>query len=160
MNSPLKKAIKNCKLAIELEAYRLKKYVGAYAAALGRVDAIVFTAGVGEKGPIFRQKSLENLENFGIVIDPEKNKLSKTRYAETDITGAGSKVKVFVIPTDEEIVFVEDTVALIEVRYDVHTSFEYSFQKKDYRNPARDEALVDALKKKPYLADLIAKIPE
>ncbi|MCD4657911.1 MAG: acetate kinase [Planctomycetes bacterium] len=146
-----------CKLAIELEAYRLRKYVGAYTAALGRVDAIVFTAGVGEKSPLIRQKTLEGLENLGIVIDSDKNKLSKTRNAESDITGAGSKVKIFVIPTDEEIVFVEDTIALIEGRYDVHTNFEYSFQDKKYRNPARDEALIEELKRKPYLADIIAK---
>ena len=149
-----------CKLAIELEAYRLKKYVGAYAAALGRIDAIIFTAGVGEKGAIIRKKTLEGLENIGIIIDSEKNMHSKTRQAETDITGVNSKVKVFVIPTDEEIVFVEDTVALIEGRYDVHTNFKYSFQSKDYRNPARDEALIEELKYKPAIADIIAKIPE
>ena len=91
-------------LAIEIEAYRLRKYIGAYYAALGRVDALIFTAGVGEMSDLYRAKALEGLEQLGISIDPGKNRLSKTRNAETDITGPDSKVKVFVIPTDEEIV--------------------------------------------------------
>ncbi len=111
-----------------MEGYRLKKYLGAYAAALGTVDAIVFTAGVGERGPITRAKCLEGLESLGIVMDPKKNEMSVTRNAETEITGKGSKVRIFVIPTDEELVMTEDTYALLEGTYDIHTNFTYSFQ--------------------------------
>ena len=108
------KGDERCRLAIDVEGYRLKKYLGAYTAALGRVDAVVFTAGVGERGPITRAKCLEGLENLGIVMDPRKNDLSVTRNAETEITGKGSKVRIFVIPTDEELVMTEDTHALPE----------------------------------------------
>ena len=146
-------------LAIEIETYRLKKYIGAYMAVLGRVDAIVFTAGVGEMGPIFREKSLEGLENLGVSVDKRKNNLSLTRNAETDITGADSKVKVFVIPTDEELVMTEDTVAIMEGRYDIHTKFTYSFQDPHYKNLLREENFAKELEKKPDLAEIRAKIP-
>jgi acetate kinase len=147
------------KLAIEIEAYRLRKYIGAYYAALGRVDALIFTAGVGEMSALYRAKALEGLEQLGIAIDPEKNELSKTRNAETDISASDSKIKVFVIPTDEEIVMTEDTYALLQGIYDVHTQFEYSFQKKDYVNRSREEALKQELEKSPKLKEIIARIP-
>lgn len=146
-------------LAIDIETYRLKKYIGAYMAVLGRVDAIVFTAGVGEMGPIFREKSLEGLENLGVSVDKRKNNLSLTRNAETDITGADSKVKVFVIPTDEELVMTEDTVAIMEGRYDIHTKFTYSFEDPHYKNLLREENFTKELEKKPELAEIRAKVP-
>ncbi|MGC9069776.1 MAG: acetate kinase [Elusimicrobiales bacterium] len=144
-------------LAIEIESYRIKKYIGAYYAALGRVDAIVFTAGVGEMGAIIRQKACEGLEGLGIKIDKEKNFISKTRYAETIISAEDSAVKIFVIPTDEERVFVEDTIALIQARYDVHTNFTYSFQLPQYVNPIREENLKKQLEKEPQLEKIIAR---
>ena len=150
---------KRSELAIDMEVYRLKKYIGSYAAALGRVDALVFTAGVGEMAPLIRTKVLEGLENFGIITNSKKSMLSKTRNAETDITGEGSKTRVFVIPTDEELVMTEDAVALVEGRYDVHTKFTYSFQSKDYVNPVRAHGLKGDIEKKPELADIVAKIP-
>ncbi len=148
-----------CALAIDMEGYRLKKYLGSYAAALGKVDAIVFTAGVGERGPITRAKCLEGLENLGIVMDEKKNELSVTRNAETEITGKGSKVRIFVIPTDEELVMTEDTYALLEGTYDIHTNFTYSFQHRDYVNKARAEQLKAELKEKKNLAQVIARVP-
>ncbi|MGC8757699.1 MAG: acetate kinase [Caldisericaceae bacterium] len=146
-------------LAIELESYKLKKYVSSYMGVIGKIDAIVFTAGVGEMGPIYRGKSLEGLENFGIIVDKNRNNLSMTRNAETEISSSESKVKVFVIPTDEELVMTEDTVALIEGRYDVHTNFTYSFQDPAYKNFLREEAFAKELGKKPGLKDIKAKIP-
>jgi acetate kinase len=131
------KGEESAKLAIEIESYRMKKYIGSYYAALGRVDAIVFTAGVGELGWLYREKSLSGLEELGIVIDKDKNLLSQTRNAETEISSPGSRVKVFVIPTDEELVMTEDTFALMSGVYDVHTKFAYSFQKPVYENNAR-----------------------
>lgn len=145
-------------LAMDMEVYRLKKYIGSYAAALGRVDAIVFTAGVGEMAPLIRTKVLEGLDNLGIVTDAEKSMTSKTRNAETDITGEGSKTKVFVIPTDEELVMTEDAVALVEGTYDVHTKFTYSFQSKNYVNAVRADGLKRDIIKNPALADIVAKI--
>jgi acetate kinase len=146
-------------LAQQLEAYRIKKYIGAYCAALGRVDALVFTAGVGEMAPTIRRLATSGLENLGIVIDEKKNDLAKCRNAELDITASGSKVKVFVIPTDEELVMTEDAYALMAGKYDVHTKYTYFFQKRDYVNKARAEGLAIDLQKKPYLKDILAKLP-
>lgn len=146
-----------CRLAIDMECYRIKKYIGAYMAAIGRTDAIVFTAGVGEMGPIIREHALEGLEEFGIKLDSEKNKISKTRNAETLISAPDSKIKVFVIPTDEERVFVEDVAALLEGKYNIHTKFEYTFQKKDYVNKLREDSLKKQLLKKPELKKIIVR---
>ncbi|HVO40918.1 MAG TPA: acetate kinase [Spirochaetia bacterium] len=146
-----------CQLAIDIECYRLKKYLGAYYAALGRVDAIVFTAGVGERGPITREKTLEGLEEMGIVLDRRKNEISMTRNAETEITGPGSRVRIFVIPTDEELVMTEDAHALIEGTYRIHTKFTYSFQSRDYTNKSREEMLKTEIAEKKSLAEVIAR---
>jgi len=147
---------KRANLAIEMEAYRLKKYIGAYAAALGRIDTLVFTAGVGEMSPIIRAKVLEGLDILGIKYDPEKNEIARTRNAELDISADDSPVKIFIIPTDEELVFVEDVVALLEGTYDVHTNFEYTFQDQDYRNLMREKAFEKECKEKPSLLKIKA----
>lgn len=116
-----------CQLAIDMECYRLKKYIGMYIAALANVDAIVFTAGVGENSPIIRGKTLENLEFLGIDIDKEKNKNTFSKNGETVISKESSKIKVFVIPTDEEIVFIEDAVAVLNGNEADHMEYPYSF---------------------------------
>jgi acetate kinase len=146
-------------LAQQMESYRIKKYIGAYYAALGHVDALVFTAGVGEMGPDIRRIATEGLEELGIVVDQKKNALAKCRNAELDITGPASKVKVFVIPTDEELVMTEDAYALMEGTYDVHTNYRYYFEGRDYVNKARAEGLVRDLAKKPWLEEIVARIP-
>ncbi len=148
------------KLAFDVECYRLKKYIGAYAAALGGVDAVVWTAGVGEMSPEIRAKSMEGLDFMGIKIDPEKNSVARTRNSESDISAADSKVKVFVIPTDEELVFVEDVVALLENRYEKHTNFTYSFQDTDYQNALREQEFSKELEKKPEKIKAVARIPD
>lgn len=86
--------------ALELYCYRAKKYVGAYAAALGRVDALVFTAGVGENDAEVRERVCEGLGLLGIEIDPEKNRAPGRE--ERFVNSAGSAVAVLVVPTDEE----------------------------------------------------------
>ena len=93
------------------------------------------------------------------IIDQKKNELGKCRNAELDITSPGSRVKVYVIPTDEELVMTEDAYALMNGTYDVHTNYSYAFQKRDYVNKARAEGLERDLVKKPYLADIVAKLP-
>lgn len=120
-----------CRLALEVECYRLKKYIGAYAAVLGRVDALVFTAGVGENCPEVRARATAGLDRFGIILDAEKNARA-VRGEEEDIAAAASPTRIFVIPTDEERVFIEDTVALLEGRYAPPDQFVYSFQKPGY----------------------------
>lgn len=154
------KGDKRCALAIEMESYRIKKYIGSYAAALGRVDAVVFTAGVGERGPIIREKALQDLEFMGLVYDKERNFCAVTKNAESEITAPESKVKGFVIPTDEEIVGVEDIVAILEDRYDVHTNFKYSFQSPSYRNKLRDESFEKEVVKKPFLLKAAINLPD
>lgn len=146
-----------CKLGQAMEGYRIKKTIGAYAAALGKVDAIVFTAGVGEHSPRIRELATENLEILGIKMDPRKNALSNTSNAETLISADDSKIKIFVIPTDEELVMTEDAYALMKGTYDVHTNFTYSFQSKDYVNKAREEALKKELEKLPELKEILAR---
>jgi acetate kinase len=147
-----------CTLAQDMEAYRIKKYIGSYCAALGRVDAVVFTAGVGEMNPTYRLKSIGGLENLGIILDEKKNFTSLSRNCETCISADHSPVKVFVIPTDEELVMTEDTYALMNGTYDVHTKYKYYFQSREYKNKARERALPGNLKKNPALRDLFIKL--
>ena len=97
-------------LALDMFAYAVKKYIGSYAAAMGGVNCIVFTAGVGENTPFFREQMLEGLEFMGIEIDKEKNQVRGT----VDVTGTNSKVKIFVIPTNEELAIALDTKEIVE----------------------------------------------
>lgn len=94
---------------IQCYIYSIVKFIGAYTAAMGGVDAIVFTAGVGENSPLIRKLVLERLSYLGITVDEEKN---NKRGSVEEITTADSKVRAFVIPTDEELVIAKDTVAL------------------------------------------------
>ncbi len=99
-------------LALKMYAYRIKKYIGAYAAAMGGVDAIVFTAGVGENQTDLREDACQGLEYLGIKIDKSVN--DTLRGKEAVISTADSKVKVVVVPTDEEIVIARDTLELVK----------------------------------------------
>lgn len=95
-----------CQLALDMFCYQVKRYVGAYAAAMGGVDAIVFTAGVGENDPHTRAQICSGLEYMGVKIDAE---LNNVRGKDTEISAADSKVKVFLIPTNEELAIARDT---------------------------------------------------
>jgi len=97
-------------VAVDIFCYRVKKYIGSYAAAMGGIDAIVFTAGIGENSDIVRSQSLQGLEFLGIEIDQEKNKV---RRKMAEISSAGSRVKVFIVPTNEELVIARDTHELV-----------------------------------------------
>ena len=96
-------------LALDKFIYEVKKYIGAYATVMGGVDAIVFTAGIGENSIDLRRKICEGLEYMGIKMDAEKNNV---RGKEADVSAADSKVKIFVIPTNEELMIAMDTAAL------------------------------------------------
>ena len=91
--------------------YRIKKYVGAYAAALGGVDIIVFTGGVGENQASCREAVCKNMEYMGIKIDDAVN--NKIHGEEAVISSDDSKVKVVVIPTDEELMIASDTMDIL-----------------------------------------------
>ncbi|MBN2570631.1 MAG: acetate kinase [Ignavibacteriales bacterium] len=90
--------------------YKIKKYIGAYAAALGGLDALVFTGGVGENSPLTRREACSGLEFMGIRLDPKKNENAK---GEFDISTSDSKVRVFKIPTNEELVIALDTEEIV-----------------------------------------------
>jgi acetate kinase len=126
------KGDKRCQLSLEIEAYRLKKYIGSYMAIIGRLDAVVFTAGVGEMGWLIREKAIEGLEHIGICLDKKRNRKAMTRKLETLITTDDSPVKVYVIPTDEELVFTEDVAAIMDGTYTDHMNFTYTFSKPDF----------------------------
>ena len=157
VQSAAEKGDKKAKLAQDMECYRMAKYFGAYLAAIGPIDAIVFTAGVGEFSDVIRGQVCAGLEHLGIKIDPAKNNLAHTRNTELCISADDSKIKIFVIPTDEELVMTEDAYALMAGTYDVHTNFTYSFQSPDYVNKAREAGLQKDLAKNPDLAKIIAK---
>ena len=97
-------------LALDIFHYKIKTQIGSYIAALNGVDIIIFTAGVGENGPETREAILKDMEFFGIVLDKEKNKV---RGKIQEISAENSKVKVFVIPTNEELVIARETKKII-----------------------------------------------
>lgn len=99
------------KVAMEMYQYRVRKYIGAYAAAMGGVDVIVFTGGIGENDTVTRTKSVEGLEFIGVEIDAEKS--LKSRGREEIISTPESRVKVIVIPTDEELMIATDTFEVL-----------------------------------------------
>ncbi len=105
------KGNEDCQLALDKFVYEVKKDIGAYAAAMGGVDAIVFTAGVGENSVDMREKLVEGLEYMGVKIDPEKNTV---RGKEAIISADDSKVTVWVIPTNEELMIAQDTAELVK----------------------------------------------
>ena len=111
LDAAAKAGDKRAELALKTFAYKVKKYIGAYAAALGGVDAIVFTAGVGENDKGVRARILEGLEYLGVEVDFDYN-LSAPRGEEIELSKPASRVKVFVIPTDEEMVIAKDTAKL------------------------------------------------
>lgn len=104
------KGDRNSQIAIDMLYQGIKKYIAAYAAVMGGVDAVIFTAGIGENGWELREGVLENMEFLGIKFDKEKNKV---RGKEIEISTPDSKVKVLVVPTNEEIVIARDTLALV-----------------------------------------------
>lgn len=101
------------RLALDLFTYRVKKYVGSYAAALGGADAIVFTAGIGENDADVRESVATGLEYMGAKLDPEKNR-ARSGEPVREISAADSRVKILVIPTNEELVIARETREIVE----------------------------------------------
>ena len=98
-------------LAVDMFCYRIRKYIGAYTAALGRLDAVVFTAGVGENDPVVRERALENLTVMGIALDREKNRAGGD--GPFSIHAAESRTQVWVVPTNGELQIARETLALL-----------------------------------------------
>lgn len=101
---------KRAQLALDMFVYRVRKYIGAYAAAMGGLDAIVFTAGLGENSPETREEILKGLEFLGFEVDKQKNKV---RGKETVFSTDSSKIKLLVVPTNEELMIARDTKELV-----------------------------------------------
>ncbi|MDL2295862.1 acetate kinase [Lachnospiraceae bacterium OttesenSCG-928-E19] len=122
-----------CRLAVDIEASRAKKFIGSFMAAIGEpIDAIVFTAGVGENFFMLREKIVDGLEFLGVKLDRDINNKTATFMGagETLISAPDSKIKVFMIPTNEEIVIVEDAMAVLNGTYNPdHLKMDYSFVK-------------------------------
>jgi acetate kinase len=113
------KGNKRAELALEVFAYKIKKFIGEYSAVLNGTDAVIFTAGIGENSTTIRKRILSGLEGLGIKIDDEKNKI---RGQEIDISTPDSKVRVLVIPTNEELTIARDTKEICETEYKLHSS--------------------------------------
>ena len=101
-----------CKMAVDVFCYRVLKYIGAYVAAMNGVDAIAFTAGLGENDSVVRRKLVSRLGYLGIALDDAVN--DSTRGKEVEISTADSKVPVWVVPTNEELAIARETVALVK----------------------------------------------
>ena len=100
------------RLALRMYAYRIKRYIGAYTAVLNRVDALVFTAGVGENSPLMRRMACEGLDHLGYVIDEEKNRHPGSGIAE--IQREDSSIRILVVPTDEELEIAIQTEGILK----------------------------------------------
>jgi acetate kinase len=94
-------------------AYRIRKYIGAYAFAMGGLDAVVFSAGIGENSPLIREGVCAGLEGFGIRIDPERNRNPVPEHGIREIHGRDSRVRVLVVSTDEEEEIARQTLKLV-----------------------------------------------
>ena len=101
---------RDAQIALDLLYTGIKKYIGAYAAVMGGVDVVVFTAGIGENAAELREKVMEDMDFLGMKIDHEKNKV---RGVERDISASDSKVRILIIPTNEELVIARDTLQLV-----------------------------------------------
>lgn len=113
LEAAAKDGCEKSQLALDMFAYSVKKYVGTYMAALGDVDAIVFTAGIGENTVMMRKAILDGMSAFGIEIDDSKNEKA-IRGAQMDISVDGSKVRILVIPTNEELMIAKETLELVQ----------------------------------------------
>jgi len=112
IHSAIKAGDSLAELALEIQTYRNRKYIGAYMAVLGRVDAIIFTAGIGENDPVTRQKSVQGLSGFGLDVDRGKNDQRIT--APTCISKDQSKMQLWVIPTNEELAIARETKSILK----------------------------------------------
>ena len=101
----------SCKLALAMNAYRIKKYIGAYAAALNGLDVLVFTAGIGENSSTLRQLVCEDMGYLGIDLDNDKNNMRSKEIRE--IQTSPSTVKILVVPTNEELEIAEQAYSLL-----------------------------------------------
>lgn len=123
---------KLCQLATEIEGYRLKKYIGAYYAAIGRLDALIFTTNYSDVGWAVREKALAGLDFLGIRLDREQNLQADREEGERLISSDDSKIRIYAVPVSDGLVFAEDVVALMAGNGHDHMSHDYSFARPDF----------------------------
>lgn len=112
IHAAIEKGDERAQLALDVQTYRIRKYIGSYMAVLGRVDAVIFTAGIGENDGIVREKAIEGLEPFGMRIDPEANGIRSKEGRR--INTADSAVDLWVIPTNEELAIARETRNILQ----------------------------------------------
>ncbi len=112
IESEAEKGDRMCQLALDMNAYRIQKYIGAYAAAMNGLDAIVFTAGIGENSDVIRKLVCTNMDYLGIELDEEKNSIRSKEIRE--INTKSSKIKILIIPTNEELEIAKQTYQLVK----------------------------------------------
>jgi len=105
------KGNERARLAIDIFCYRLRKYIGSYVAALGGVDAIAFAGGIGENSPAVRERTMRGLDALGLVIDPARN--AGAKGIEAEISPGGARSRVFVVPTNEELMIARDAAGIV-----------------------------------------------
>ncbi len=115
IEAAMKNGNHRAKLAFDILCYQIKKYIGSYAAAMGGLEAIVFTAGIGEHTPYIRKNALSGLEFLGVKLDKERNTFGHSG-TPVKISADDSKILVYMIPTNEELVIAKDTEALVKAR--------------------------------------------
>ncbi|MBT1071280.1 acetate/propionate family kinase [Pelotalea chapellei] len=121
-----------CRLALDIETYRIRKYIGSYLAIVGPLDAIVITTGSGVPEWPVREMMLDGLDCFGIQLDRERNRTTGSKREEVEISATDSRIRVFVIPTNEELVLAEDAAAIHSGDCHDHLHYDYSFACGDF----------------------------
>lgn len=121
-----------CKLALEIETYRLRKYIGSYLAIIGPLDAIVFTTGTGAAEWLVREMVLNELDCIGIRLDLNRNRAVRSKQEESEISAEESLIRIFVMPTNEELVIAEDVAAIHSGVYKGRLHDDYSFANGDF----------------------------
>ncbi|HEU0265671.1 MAG TPA: propionate kinase, partial [Geobacterales bacterium] len=121
-----------CRLALDMECYRLRKYIGAYRAVVGGLDAVVFTGTVGVRWWQLRHRTLTGLDQLGMKLDEEHNRKAITFSTEEDVATVDSPVRILVIPNNEMLVVAEDTAAIVRGIYAPHLQYPYTFSSPDF----------------------------
>ena len=104
----------DCQLALEMTAYRIQKYIGSYAVAMNGLDALIFTAGIGENSAHLRELVCSKMEVLGIAVDKGKNKSVRSAFGISEIQSEKSKVRILVIPTNEELEIAKQCYSLLQ----------------------------------------------
>lgn len=121
-----------CALALKIEAYRLKKYIGAYCAAAGPLDGVVFSHGSGDDDWYVRQLTMEGMDVFGLQLDSAKNRSAASSIREAEVSASGSPTGIFVIPCDEQLAFAEDVASILAEGSIDHVRHSYTFSRPGF----------------------------